>query len=92
RNTWKRRPHIMFPKWESETYPRASIVRYQFPARGNLPPVSLTWFDGRLKPPIPADYINGKKLGSNGTMYVGEKELFCMVHMAQADYALSLNP
>ncbi|MGI6456934.1 MAG: hypothetical protein ACOX5R_15125, partial [bacterium] len=52
------------PEVESETYPRASIVRYQFPARGNLPPVSLTWFDGRLKPPIPADYINGKKLGS----------------------------
>lgn len=78
------------PEVESETYPRASIVRYQFPARGNLPPVSLTWFDGRLKPPIPADYINGKKLGSNGTMYVGEKGI--ILHGSHGASGLRLEP
>ena len=55
--------------WEkdvsSQTFPRASIVRYQFPARGTRPPVALTWYDGRLQPPIPADLtkklIRGEK-------------------------------
>ena len=29
-----------------ETCPLALIVRYEFPARGDLPPVKLTWYDG----------------------------------------------
>ena len=29
-----------------ETYPTWNIVRYAFPARGDLPPVKLTWYDG----------------------------------------------
>ncbi|MBD3266239.1 gfo/Idh/MocA family oxidoreductase, partial [bacterium] len=62
--------------WEedvaSETYPRAAIVRYQFPAKGNRPPVRLTWFDGRLKPPTP-DILSPKvNLGTNGALYIGE--------------------
>lgn len=56
-----------------ETFPRASIVRYQFPARGNMPPVSLTWYDGRLKPPIPGDFEPGRTLGSNGAILIGDK-------------------
>jgi len=27
-----------------ETYPQASIVRYNFPARGEMPPVKFTWY------------------------------------------------
>jgi predicted dehydrogenase len=34
----------------TETYPQASIVRYEFPARGEMPPVKLTWYDGGLMP------------------------------------------
>jgi predicted dehydrogenase len=61
------------PDEANETFPRASIIRYEFPARGNMPPVKLTWFDGRLKPPIPDCFESGRKLGSNGTILVGEK-------------------
>lgn len=61
------------PEVSSETYPRASIVRFEFPARGDMPPVKLTWFDGRLKPPVPADLKPGKKLGTNGAILIGEK-------------------
>ena len=28
------------------------IVRYEFPARGELPPVKLTWYDGGKRPPL----------------------------------------
>ncbi|MFZ0035288.1 MAG: Gfo/Idh/MocA family oxidoreductase [Sedimentisphaerales bacterium] len=61
------------PAEESETFARASIIRYQFPARGDMPPVKLTWFDGRLKPPIPACFESTRRLGSNGAILVGEK-------------------
>jgi predicted dehydrogenase len=35
------------------SYPVATTVHYQFPARGSQPPVKLTWFDGGLYPPRP---------------------------------------
>lgn len=33
-----------------ETYPAASIIRFDFPARGDMPPLKFTWYDGGLKP------------------------------------------
>jgi predicted dehydrogenase len=61
------------PEVASETYPRASIVRYEFPARGEMPPVKLTWSDGRLMPPRPKDLERGRRLDGNGTLLIGEK-------------------
>ena len=61
------------PEVASETYPRASIVRYQFPARGNRPPVKLIWSDGRLMPPIPDDLEPGRKIPASGAFIKGSK-------------------
>jgi predicted dehydrogenase len=61
------------PEVEAETYPRASIIRYEFPARGDMPPVKLTWFDGRLLPPRPRDLEKGRSLPSNGALLIGDK-------------------
>ena len=36
-----------------ETYPIASIITYEFPARGELPPLRMTWYEGGLMPPTP---------------------------------------
>ncbi len=55
-----------------ETYPVASIVRYEFPARGDMPEVALTWYDGGLRPPRPDLLEEGRQLGTNGTLYVGD--------------------
>ena len=38
-----------------ETYPAASIIRYDFAARGDMPPVKFTWYDGGLKPARPEE-------------------------------------
>ena len=38
-----------------EIYPRGEIVRFEFPACGSLSPVTLTWYDGGLKPARPAE-------------------------------------
>ncbi len=61
------------PDVSEETFPRASIVRYQFPARGDLAPVTLTWYDGRLKPPVPDAFEAGRTLDSNGAVLIGDK-------------------
>jgi len=61
------------PAVSAETYPRAAIIRYQFPARGRKPPVSLTWYDGRLKPPIPVDFEPGRRLAANGAVLIGSE-------------------
>jgi hypothetical protein len=35
----------------AETGPKWSVIRFEFPARGNLPPVKFFWYDGGMKPP-----------------------------------------
>lgn len=54
-----------------ETYPTASIVRFEFPARGKMPPVKLSWHDGGLLPERPEGYAS--KIGSNGAFLLGDK-------------------
>jgi len=56
----------------NETYPRASLVRYEFPARENMPPVGLSWYDGGLMPPCPKGLSGNVRLPGSGGMYVGE--------------------
>jgi len=62
-----------------DTHPLASIVTYRFPARQNLPPVKLTWYDG-LRPPRPAELEDGRVLGDRegGAIFKGSKgKLMC---------------
>jgi len=56
-----------------ETYPVASTVHYQFPARGDMPPVKLTWYDGGLRPPRPDELEEGQEFGEGGVLFVGDK-------------------
>jgi predicted dehydrogenase len=57
-------PHV-------ETAPKWMIVWYDFPARGDLPPVRLTWYDGGKLPP--ASLFQGARIVDNGTLFIGEK-------------------
>jgi predicted dehydrogenase len=56
----------------AEMAPESSIVRYQFPARGEMPACSLTWYDSGQKPEHPAE-MEAKELDSNGSMFIGDK-------------------
>jgi predicted dehydrogenase len=56
-----------------ETYPSASIVRYEFPARDEMPPVTLIWYDGGLRPMQIPELEEGMMMGAGGTLYVGDK-------------------
>ncbi len=56
-----------------ETYPIASMITYEFPARGNRPPVRMIWYDGGLMPPTPVEMTGGRRLHGNGVLYIGSK-------------------
>ena len=56
-----------------ESYPLAGVIYYEFPARGDLPPVKLTWYEGGLMPPTPREMPPGQQLPGNGVLYVGSK-------------------
>lgn len=60
-------------KLNYETYPVASIIYFDFPQRGKLPPVKMTWYDGGLMPAVPAEMPAGQALPGNGVLYVGSK-------------------
>lgn len=57
-----------------ETVPLAATVHYQFPARGDLPPVKLHWYDGGLLPERPDELDEGRELDpEDGIIFVGDK-------------------
>jgi predicted dehydrogenase len=57
----------------ADVAPSWSIITYEFPARGDLPPVKLVWYDGGKMPERPAELEADRKWGDNGTLYIGEK-------------------
>jgi predicted dehydrogenase len=59
-----------------ETYPQACIVYYNFPARSEMPPVQLTWYDGGLTPPRPEGMDEARPMKGEegeGLLFVGDK-------------------
>ena len=57
-----------------ETVPLASTVHYEFPARGDMPPVKLHWYDGGIMPPRPEELAEGEELKRwDGCIFVGDK-------------------
>ena len=64
----------MWKRFENtETYPDASIVHYEFPAREGMPEVKLHWYDGGILPERPEDLEPGRKMPESGTIFVGDK-------------------
>jgi predicted dehydrogenase len=61
------------------TYPMGTHVAYKFPARGNQPPVTVTWFDGGLMPGRPDLLPEDVQLDpGGGVVFIGEKGI--LVH------------
>jgi predicted dehydrogenase len=62
-----------------ETYPLASVIHFNFPARGDMPPVKFTWYDGGLKPPRPDELEENRPLKGDGEeedeglLFVGDR-------------------
>jgi predicted dehydrogenase len=66
--------HQMSKEVQRETAPVASITRWYFPAEGERAALTLTWWDGGLKPPRPEELEPGRAFGNDdGTYIVGDK-------------------
>ncbi len=53
------------------TYPKASIVRYSFPARDGFPALQLNWYDGGLKPERPKELESDREIHKTGILFRG---------------------
>jgi len=54
-------------------YPHATQTFYEFPARGSMPPVKLTWYDGGLMPDKPEELGDEDLDKGGGALLVGSK-------------------
>ncbi len=55
------------------SFPHATTTYYEFPARGSMRPVKLTWYDGGLTPPKPEEIGDEVLNGEGGILYIGSK-------------------
>lgn len=59
------------PPPHPEIAPASMFARYEYPARGEMPPVKLTWYQGAEKPAL---YREGKIPNwGNGALFIGDK-------------------
>ncbi|MFT4533927.1 MAG: putative dehydrogenase [Saprospiraceae bacterium] len=56
-----------------ESPPLATIVHYDFAARENMPEVRMSWYDGGLMPPRPAELMDDEPMGNwdGGVIFEG---------------------
>jgi len=59
--------------FDGSCFPMASKTYYEFAARGAMPPVKMTWYDGGLMPPTPPELGDVKLTASGGALIVGSK-------------------
>jgi len=66
--------HQCRPEIANETAPLSSITRWQFPAQGDRAAVTITWWDGGLKPPQPDEIEPGRPFAEGDwLLIVGDK-------------------
>jgi predicted dehydrogenase len=56
-----------------EQFPNKSIIKWEYPAKGDRPGFVSYWHDGNLKPNRPADLEEGRNLPGTGNLFVGTK-------------------
>lgn len=68
-----------------ESPPLATIVHYDFAARDTMPPVKLTWYDGGMMPPRPAELEDDEPMGEwdGGVIFEGTQgKIMCGCYAA----------
>ncbi len=76
---------VTYGLFNDETYPKASVVRWQFPRRGRRRAFTATWYDGGLQPQIPPELEFGRRLTPTGNLFIGTKASL----LVQGDYGES---
>jgi len=61
------------PKLHADVFPKGSIVKFEFPARGKRGPVTLIWYDGTEKIPHPEGLEPNRNVPATGAVVLGDK-------------------
>jgi len=61
--------HVETPECESPS----NMVTWEFPARANLPPLNLYWYDGGMKPHRPEELDHSIEMPPRGILFVGDE-------------------
>jgi hypothetical protein len=56
------------------SFPHASTIRFGFPARGEMPPCEVFWYDGGMRPRTPEELTAaGEQMPKAGVLFVGDE-------------------
>lgn len=72
------------------TYPPATKITFEFPARKDRVPLKLVWFDGGNPLPVPADLPKDDQVPRTGAILMGEKGM--IVHGSHGGGGCHLQP
>jgi predicted dehydrogenase len=61
------------PAKHGQTYPSATKITFEFPAKKDRGPVKFVWHDGNLEIPKPVDFPADEKVPSTGAILFGDK-------------------
>jgi predicted dehydrogenase len=61
------------PAKQGLTYPPATTITYEFPARNQRGPIKLIWHDGTSQIPRPAEFAADDKVPGTGAILFGDK-------------------
>jgi predicted dehydrogenase len=69
---------------DDENVPFGALYHYEFPKRGDMPPVVVKWYDGGLMPPRPVELEEERNLRDEGIYFVGDKGVLLMGGWAES--------
>ncbi|REK07465.1 MAG: gfo/Idh/MocA family oxidoreductase [Planctomycetota bacterium] len=70
-----------------DSYPKWSIIKFEFPANDQRPAVAMTWYDGGQKPD--AELFDNEPVSKTGALLIGDKgKLFAKGDYAEWGYTL----
>jgi predicted dehydrogenase len=78
------------PATQGLTYPPASKVTFEFPAKGSRGPIKLVWYDGNNTIPRPEEFSKDDKVPGVGAILFGDKGM--IVHGSHGAGGCYLTP
>jgi predicted dehydrogenase len=72
------------------TYPPATMITFQFPARNQRGPITLVWHDGNNRIPTPAGFSKEDKIPGTGAILFGDRGM--IVHGSHGAGGCYLTP
>ncbi|MDH6305461.1 hypothetical protein M2459_001914 [Parabacteroides sp. PF5-5] len=70
----------------------ANTVTWEYPSRGNLPPLKVHWYDGGIKPLRPAELSHYLAMPNSGILFVGDKGKLMSGYYGGNPYRSRRNP